>query len=187
MGQDRIVSSGDLDKLSGGAGADELIARSRAFMWGGRGRDTLRVVSEFGVTLGLRGDGDSVHLSPTSYSVWLGYRRAPGPVVVDLRAGYGQLVGSNVRDEFVSLASATDLFIVVFGTSGNDTLLGTDLDRGDVLSGERGDDELRGRDGPDSLSGGPGRDVLDGGEGSDRGSGGPGADTCTDIENLFDC
>ncbi len=77
---------------------------------------------------------------------------------------------------------------VVYGTRGDDTLVGDDRrevlvglggddtlsggDKGDCLLGGRGDDRLLGEGGPDVLIGGRGADQLD--------AGGQDGDTCTD-------
>jgi Ca2+-binding RTX toxin-like protein len=192
-GADRIVSSGDGDRLRGGAGDDHLVALGQRgarpqSMTGNAGQDILRA-SRSGGTLRLRGDGDKVRVDfAAGSSVFLSYRHAPGPVTVDLQAGYGQVVGSTVEDKFLGFTDQPDSFLGVRGTSGNDILLGTDhLGTTDILDGRQGDDDLSGRDGPDSLWGHTGDDLLDGGPGSDRGSGGAGTDTCIDIEEILDC
>jgi hypothetical protein len=61
------------------------------------------------------------------------------------------------------------------GTSGNDTLTGTQFD--DHLFGLAGNDTLRGLGGNDTLDGGPGNDVLEGGDGHDELKGQAGNDT----------
>ncbi|MDY7101928.1 MAG: ExeM/NucH family extracellular endonuclease [Actinomycetota bacterium] len=83
---------------------------------------------------------------------------------------------------------------VVFGTGGDDVIVGTD--RGDIIFGRGGDDVICGGDGADIidagtgddtvfgeggadlLTGGRGRDLLDGGPGRDILLGGLGRDTC---------
>ena len=62
----------------------------------------------------------------------------------------------------------------VFGTPGNDTLVGTDGN--DQLFGLAGVDVLIGGEGNDTLNGGAGGDVLLGGNGRDLLIGGPGGD-----------
>ncbi len=61
------------------------------------------------------------------------------------------------------------------GTSGNDTLAGTD--EPDEILGRSGDDEISGGEGADSLDGGSGDDLLLGEEGDDRLRGGSGDDS----------
>jgi len=86
------------------------------------------------------------------------------------------------------LASGVVLAVERSGGPGNDLLIGTN--RGDILKGGRGDDEIRGLGNPgsqfDDLHGGLGRDViyggpggwdfLDGGKGPDVLYGGAGTD-----------
>ncbi|MBZ4022933.1 hypothetical protein CKO11_10725 [Rhodobacter sp. TJ_12] len=53
----------------------------------------------------------------------------------------------------------------IYGTSGNDSLLGTRYD--DRITGAAGDDTLAGEGGHDRIEGGTGNDVLSGGTGND--------------------
>ncbi len=62
----------------------------------------------------------------------------------------------------------------IFGTPGNDTLVGTD--QGDLIFGFAGVDVLIGGEGNDTLKGGAGGDVLLGGNGNDRLFGGAAGD-----------
>ncbi len=62
----------------------------------------------------------------------------------------------------------------LFGDGGSDTLIGAAGN--DYLSGETGNDSLRGDNGNDTLYGGAGSDLLDGGSGGDRMIGGKGSD-----------
>ncbi len=71
----------------------------------------------------------------------------------------------------------------VIGSSGNDTIEGTDnadiiygMDGDDILIGNAGDDYLSGGGGNDTLFGGDGNDTLDGGDGDDDLQGGYGDD-----------
>lgn len=91
----------------------------------------------------------------------------------------------------------------VWGTAGNDVLVGTPEQ--DVLCGFGGDDTLIGGGGNDIIYGGPGADLIWGGDGSDtllgdagndwldgdggadRISGGEGYNWCEDGENLALC
>ncbi len=59
----------------------------------------------------------------------------------------------------------------IFGTSGNDTLIGTQF--ADRIFGRAGNDRLDGFAGDDSLDGGSGRDTLNGYSGNDTLFGGP--------------
>ena len=64
----------------------------------------------------------------------------------------------------------------VFGSTNNDTILGTNAD-GNLLDGGEGGDTIEGRGGNDTLYGGSGDDQIDGGADSDNIFGGDGADT----------
>ena len=72
---------------------------------------------------------------------------------------------------------------VIFGTPGNDVLIGGDDDDqvfggpgNDTIQGGGGNDELRGQGGDDSIDGGAGSDVVNGGAGQNTLSGGAGDD-----------
>ena len=80
-----------------------------------------------------------------------------------------------LRDEFDSTCRAPSTVCTVFGTDGDDILVGTPFN--DVLCGFGGNDRLEGGDGDDELLGGSGDDVLIGGEGVDCMVGGPGVDS----------
>ena len=91
------------------------------------------------------------------------------------------LFGSDGDDTLLGTPDAD----VICGLEGNDRLRGLggdDLVLGgegkDRIAGGSGDDRLRGEKGPDSLRGGGGRDSLSGGPGRDLLSGGPGRDRC---------
>ena len=82
----------------------------------------------------------------------------------------------NNLDAALGLQATVDgPFNDVVGTSGNDTLTGTD--QADSIQGLGGDDLLRGEGGHDALFGGQGNDLLEGGTGSDSMYGGAGDDT----------
>ena len=71
---------------------------------------------------------------------------------------------------------------VIFGTAGDDNLIGNDtepssIDYGDIILGYSGDDTIEGLKGNDTLQGWNGKDLLDGGEGDDEVDGGLGNDT----------
>jgi Ca2+-binding RTX toxin-like protein len=56
----------------------------------------------------------------------------------------------------------------IFGTSGDDTINGTDdLINPDVICARAGDDVVNARDGDDEVSGGSGNDTIVAGDGSD--------------------
>lgn len=180
-GDDLICGRAGNDVVRGGPGDDELLGGpGRDDLDGGPGRDRL-----------LGGPGnDLLRWSPGRDTLHGGggrdtadYRRAPGPVVLDLAAGWAR-------------AGALDILVgieVAFGSDFDDVLRGTD--GADALYGLAGSDRLEGRGGPDVLGGGPGNDSLYGGEGDDilRGGpgrdeafGGPGRDVCV-AESSQDC
>ena len=83
---------------------------------------------------------------------------------------------SSVNTMTYNLAIAYDVDIEnAIGGSGNDTLIGNDLDN--IITGNAGNDIINGHFGNDTLYGGDGNDLLDGGDGSDELDGGEGADT----------
>jgi serralysin len=84
---------------------------------------------------------------------------SPGPVTVDLAAGFA-LDGDGGTDTLIGIENA----------DGSDN---TD----DTLIGDAGANVLRGLTGNDRLEGGAGDDTLDGGAGADTMLGGPGNDT----------
>ena len=78
-------------------------------------------------------------------------------------------------DGEIDSATLTETALEVYGTEGNDALLGLDgygdglygAGGDDSLAGGSGDDRLYGGDGNDYLAGGPGNDVLEGDYGAD--------------------
>jgi Ca2+-binding RTX toxin-like protein len=196
------------DSLYGGQGADILISSGHSFnetmafnpdnLIGGPGTDLL-VGQHGGLTdFVLLGDGDVVKVrnyqnaSPPT-SPRLDYRQAPGPILVDLEAGFGKVIGSAVQDTVEGLANAGSE--VVLGTNGPDQLLGRNVPPPpdpnfhvqDFLNGRGGDDVVQGRAGHDWVSGQNGDDLLDGGADDDMGTGGAGTDTCTSVEEPDGC
>lgn len=82
-----------------------------------------------------------------------------------------------------TIVAASDA-VRIDGTSGNDVIVGNDLDNlivgaggNDLICGGGGNDDLRGGSGDDMLSGGPGDDILRGGSGMDVLNGDDGRDT----------
>lgn len=188
-GADRIVAGSGVQAVLGGPGDDVLVSRFFSHrIAGGPGQDVLRVSLRGGV-VSLVGDGDTVRAESGVEYINFSYVRAPGPVEVDLRSGYGKLLGATRGDRFVGTADHHPIFRAT-GTLGNDILLGTDrheegdFERRDYLVGRAGNDVLDGREGPDWLYGDEGDDQLDGGPGLDIAIGGPGMDTCINIEDF---
>jgi Ca2+-binding RTX toxin-like protein len=74
------------------------------------------------------------------------------------------VVGGSGAD-YIDASLATGVSHILYGMSGNDTLIGSDL--ADTLYGGWGNDVLKGGAGQDLLFGGDGNDTLQGGAGSD--------------------
>ena len=89
---------------------------------------------------------------------------------IDLGAGIGTVVAEGGVST-LTIANVEN----VWGTTGNDRLLGDARDNG--LKADAGDDSVVGGDGADTLMGDAGNDTLDGGDGNDTLDGGDGNDT----------
>ena len=219
-GNDMLYGGAGADTLDGGAGDDTLTGGTGndTFVFGpGTGTDT---ITDFAITAARDGTYDD-RIDLTALSDLTSFAQlyramstdaANNRIVIDLSDfGGGQIHLTRSQ----SLTSHTQLdvadFIVNFdyvvkkGTSGADTLAGTDeqkdvlygLGGNDTLTGGAGDDVLYGGDGNDTLRGGDdddtltgdegrdtlhggrGNDVLDGGAGDDGLDGRSGADTLT--------
>ncbi len=83
--------------------------------------------------------------------------------IYDFAVSATDTYGATVSDVFRLTVSSTG--VLLNGTAGIDTLVGTYLD--DTLDGQAGNDTLQGADGDDTLIGGPGADTLIGGLGND--------------------
>lgn len=217
---DTLIGGAGSDALRGGLGADVLIGgRGHDDLFGGGGSDTF--------VLDLRGDdfiGD--------------FQRNLDSVVIDSNQrlsfekvkGGAQIVaenGATVEFSGVTKAQLRDLVDndtqlgpaslspppPVYGTDGDDTLIGTaendymkagngrDLVRGregndvmygdarsDQMSGDKGNDRMFGGSGADYLEGRAGQDALFGGQGRDNLLGGNGRDVLRggrDADTLF--
>jgi len=184
-GNDHIRGLRGNDLLCGGLGADELV--------GGRGDDALhggldqhrhlahgQVVVKGDLLDGGPGDdlldaqADYGHHAPVKRLDTVTYRRSPGPVAVDLRAGTGRGEGQDtiVRDDRLQVVGS-DFDDQLAGSSRREFFLGRGGD--DRLAGRGGADVLVDSTGDDTLSGGPGSDFVIGFRGTDTlaGNGGP--------------
>ena len=189
-GNDHLVGRPDeIDYLYGGEGNDLLEGRAGAeclprgprprcvgdHLSGGAGDDLLRGGAgndEFDPGEGA----DSIHGGAGRYDkVW--YHLAGAGVRVEL----DDLANDGPPGERDNVRSDVE---VVFGSPGDDTLIGTT--RRNVLEGADGNDRIFGRGGNDRLSGDWGRDLVVGGRGNDdlllgrgrdRGYGGTGDDS----------
>jgi Ca2+-binding RTX toxin-like protein len=153
-GNDILDGGAGIDEISGGAGADTISGR--------RGADRISPGS----------GADSIDGGRARDL--LSFDSAPGPMLVDLRAGTATGWGTK------SLARIEN----VVGTAHSDELRGSrasnvlsGLGRNNVIIGRGGDDVLVGAGDSDTLAGSAGSDVLRGGGGRDRMFGGRGPDT----------
>jgi uncharacterized delta-60 repeat protein len=158
-GNDHITGSGESNHIDAGAG-DDLID-------GGYGADVM-----------IGGPGTD----------WVSYfgRPVDGEVKVTLDSSTDPNDGTLGDDGVVSERDTIGADVEnVFGTDGNDVLLGSEA--ANLLRGAGGDDVIRGFGGNDLIDGGEGNDLLDGGLGSDDFIGGTGmdlADYSNRTENL---
>ena len=208
-GADRLVAvRSGADLLTGGSGPDKLTSTSdhasSRNLSGGPGVDVLTAAGDADITLWLTADGDHVRTRHTS-SVFLFYEASPGPVEVDMAARTVRLIGAADGDHITYLTGPPALYeyLFVYGTAGDDRMIGSDdddyfyalagndvlegLGGHDVLKGFEGNDVLNGGDGDDGLFADEGADTLDGGEGTDIADGGPGTDTCVNAEDPIGC
>ena len=157
------------DTLNGGAGDDKL--------YGGDGNDTYYIGT--GVdTISDTGGSDIVYLDSGLLSGDMTYQRS-GTYDLDIYfSGQKKLTldnhfkaGGAIETLVFGDSSTQDLTSLSFdvtGTTGNDTLYGTDTAGGtDQIEGLAGDDYLYGYAGGDTLEGGLGNDTLNGGSGDD--------------------
>jgi Ca2+-binding RTX toxin-like protein len=145
-GDDSLGGGEGPDRLLGGGGDDELepelFDHETDVLSGGRGTDSARFVSDFGVRVDLDNQADD----GISSSVVDGPRD-------NARSDIEDLIGGGGPDLLVGNSRANQLD----GGDGSDRLLGNG-----------GPDGLLGGRGSDSLTGGRGRDSFDGGAGPDR-------------------
>ena len=182
------ATAGDSGPTEGGSGGDHL--------QGGNGDDSLSGAAgddSFGSSGGNDsidgGDGnDTLNLFGSRSGFAVGLDQGTGSIEVeDLTGLEGVMTLTAV--EAVYFATDNETWVMAdlvgyHGTSGADTLTGTDRDNemfgyggDDVLAGGGGMDMIDGGDGADSLSGGGDQDMLDGGDGDDSLAGGAGYDT----------
>jgi hypothetical protein len=128
--------------------------------------------------------GASLSVRPPCTSLSESSARCPRSPNLNVELGDGN---DRVRIRYATPVPKRDIYALLDGGPGNDTLLGgaasEELDGGpgaDVIDGGGGSDSLTGGEGGDVLDGGPGADILNlhdyGGGAGDRASCGPGRD-----------
>jgi Ca2+-binding RTX toxin-like protein len=190
-GDDRITGSDQNDNLVGGHGRDLVIAGDgNDILTGGADADTLQGDGGDDIINGNGGDGDRLRggggsntlnggdgndvvdeLGDSDFTLTDGSLVGPGTnTLVDIEGAV--LIGGPSANTFD--ATASTIPVSIYGTAGNDTILGSAHD--DLLFGMSGDDLIEGNDGDDSLFGSAGADTLVGGNGDDSlfGQGGSG-------------
>ncbi|MDA0590820.1 MAG: calcium-binding protein [Planctomycetota bacterium] len=190
-GDDRITGSDQNDNLVGGDGRDLVIAGGgNDILTGGADADTLQGDDGDDVINGGDGDGDRLRggagsntlnggdgndlvdeLGDTDFTLTAGSLVGPGTnTLIDIEGAV--LIGGDSANTFD--ATASTIPVSIYGSGGNDTILGSAYD--DILFGMSGDDLIEGNDGNDSLFGSTGADTLIGGNGNDSlfGQGGSG-------------
>ena len=142
---------------------------------GTAGNDTLGPIAGGGVMQGLEGNdwfnqdpagADTIDGGPGSDVVF--YENSPGPVTVDLTAGFAS-----------GPAIAPDALISIENVHGSQA-------HGDSIRGTDGNNYFFGRGGDDSIFGLDGNDNIHPGSGSDLVDGGPGFDTVSYFSDGFD-
>jgi len=88
------------------------------------------------------------------------YLRYQGIEGVTVNLATGEARGGEAEGDKISN------FEYVYGSSGNDTIIG-DANNNILYGGQAGDDVISGGDGVDEINGGAGADILDGGDGND--------------------
>ena len=144
-----------------GQGSDEL--HGIEGIWGSEDDDVLRGDDARNQIVGGLGNDELRGRQGVDIAVFADVR---GPVTVDLASGDATGAGND------TLAGIE----AVWGTSGDDTILGDGADN--VIEGRGGADELAGR---------AGDDVLDGGDGADQADGGAGEDVCLSVTKTTGC
>jgi Ca2+-binding RTX toxin-like protein len=160
---DTIIGSGGFDVITGGNGDDTVdysslsqaitIRPSGVINKGILGQDTVTVER----IIGNPNQANTIDGSGSSASF-----------IVNLSAKTLQVTG-------VPTTFTVENFRNVTGTSGNDSIFGSDLSN--VINGGDGNDTINGAGGDNVMTGGNGDDVITGGNGNDTLTGGLGKDT----------
>ncbi len=195
---DTVEGNNSTNAIATGDGNDVIVANAleRDTIDGGAGTDTLRVTdgtidllddTVIGIeVIELLGTGNAVLRADGADLVGLTQINAidAGRVTIDIRnANNVDLSGVT----FGGIDTDEGDTITIGGTSGADTITGSDQDEviddnnsgvdDDLFRGLGGDDTMFGDAGNDTLDGGEGDDVIRGGSGDDIIIGGAGADT----------
>ena len=194
-GNDTLNGGSGDDQVFGGAGNDTLIANNANSpvgtdtLDGGEGDDTFNVavITDAGPSVSwsniafIGGAGaDTIVTTGTAGSVHLqSFTGLDAPEQWNgngfgIYGGGDAIVGDANTLDFSNTALVNVPF--VNGWLGDDIIKGSDA-TGDVLRGDRGNDQVFGNAGNDTLSGGDGNDTLNGGEGDDTLNGDAGIDT----------
>ena len=177
-GDDELQGNDGADWLEGGMGSDVLDGgMNGSGLFGGD--VAAYTMSEMPVTIDLSNvgtDGALAVLRDGPYATggdaagdkFIGIENLRGSAGDDVLMGDKgfNVIWGNAGDDMIMGRGETnvddgDIFDVLFGGKGNDTLSGGPGN--DALDGQMGDDELRGDEGGDTLTGGPGADKLYGG------------------------
>jgi Ca2+-binding RTX toxin-like protein len=198
-GDDRIEITGNSTRsakthtIIGGPGNDELIGSysSDTYIFNrGDGQDTILNQSSGGRDKLLFGEGIVQHhllITNNGTDIIITLLDAAGQVAGDsivlLRAVTSSTYYLHDGIEFADGSAMlwTEFFALalnVYGSEGNDTLVGTG--HNDVIYGQGGDDAITGGQGADILYGNAGVDAIDGGMGDDTLDGGAGNDILSD-------
>ncbi|MEI6533804.1 MAG: Calx-beta domain-containing protein [Verrucomicrobiaceae bacterium] len=161
-----ILSSGDVENVTGGSGADTLAGNSgENVIIGGGGADNLAGGAgsdtyKFDTDLALGGD-TITELAANVGQDMLDFSETSGQVIdLDMALTTAQIINANLTITLVGGG-----FEDATGGSLADNIKGNSL--ANQLHGGAGDDTLFGAQGDDYLDGGTGTDTLDGGDGSD--------------------
>ena len=181
-GNDTLLGLNDIDILNGGAGNDRLFGgNGNDVLNGGDGADTL--VGGAGADELNGGAGfDRADYGSTASGIGVdltGMSAGTGGALGDTLIGVEGLFGSEFDDTILG----SDERNTLLGRGGNDTIMGAggrdDIQGGagdDVLSGGADIDRVLGGEGADDIDGGAGNDFVSGGLGDDRVDGGEGSD-----------
>ncbi|MTH95016.1 calcium-binding protein [Roseibium sp. RKSG952] len=156
-GDDTIYAGSGYDTIYGGDGDDTIYAGTDGgYFDGGDGTDTLILnESESAVTVSVSGSTGTVSYEDGSEATFVNFEEIDG----------------SEYDDTISLAGA-DSGYIVFGDSGDDTIIGSDYD--DTLKGGDGDDTIYSGGGNNTVYGGDGDDIIYIGDGENTVYGGEG-------------